>query len=44
MMQQTLGLANNPLHKLDKESAQVYPEDNKVCKYNAWPYPQASKS
>ena len=44
MMQQTLGLANNPLHKLDKECAQVYPEDNKVCKYNAWPYPQASKS
>ena len=38
MMQQTLSLDNSQLHSFDPE--EVYPDDNKRCRTNPWPYPR----
>ncbi len=38
MMQQTFGTANNDVNELDPVG--VVPEDGKVCKPNAWPFPR----
>lgn len=38
MMQQTLSLNNAELFAFSPE--EVYPDEQTVCRYNAWPYPQ----
>lgn len=41
MMQQTLSLSNSAMHGVDAESAAVYPDDGRICRYNPWPYPRS---
>ncbi|APA96203.1 hypothetical protein NS506_02136 [Nocardia seriolae] len=38
MMQQTFGIKNNDIAKLDPEG--VVPMDGKSCRFNPWPYPR----
>ncbi|WP_369634524.1 DUF3152 domain-containing protein [Nocardia sp. JMUB6875] len=38
MMQQTFGIKNNDIAKLDPEG--VVPMDGKTCRFNPWPYPR----
>ncbi|UVE94818.1 DUF3152 domain-containing protein [Dietzia sp. B32] len=37
MMQQTFGVNNGDIHKLDPEG--VVPDNDDTCRYNAWPFP-----
>ena len=41
MMQQTFGVANKDIWQLDPQG--VVPDDDKVCRYNAWPFPDGAK-
>ena len=40
MMQQTFGTANNDIARLDPEG--VVPMDDKVCRFNPWPFPRVA--
>lgn len=37
MMQQTFGVNNGDIHRLDPEG--VVPDNDDTCRYNAWPFP-----
>lgn len=37
MMQQTFGVNNSEIHRLDPEG--VVPDDGATCRFNAWPFP-----
>ncbi|GLB62564.1 hypothetical protein NCCP2495_04420 [Dietzia sp. NCCP-2495] len=40
MMQQTFGVNNSDIFRLDPEG--VVPDDDKTCRFNAWPFPDGS--
>ncbi|RNE48733.1 DUF3152 domain-containing protein [Corynebacterium alimapuense] len=42
MMQQTLSLNNSELHSFNPN--EIYPDDNKTCVYNPWPFPRTATS
>ncbi len=47
MMQQTFGVADDYVHDLDQTdpaNRDVVPRDDKVCRPNAWPYPQGDSA
>lgn len=40
MMQQTFGVNNSDIHRLDPEG--VVPDNDFTCRYNAWPFPDGA--
>ena len=40
MMQQTFGVNNGEIHRLDPEG--VVPDNDDTCRYNAWPFPDGA--
>lgn len=40
MMQQTFGVNNREIHRLDPEG--VVPDNDDTCRYNAWPFPDGA--
>lgn len=42
MMPQTFGVADDYLNEIDPLNQHPVPRDGKVCRVNAWPYPQGS--
>jgi len=40
MMQQTFGVSNAEIHRLDPEG--VVPDNGDTCRYNAWPFPDGA--
>lgn len=40
MMQQTFGVNNGEIHRLDPEG--VVPDNDDTCRYNAWPFPDGT--
>ncbi len=40
MMQQTFGVNNAEIHRLDPEG--VVPDNDDTCRYNAWPFPDGA--